>query len=148
LGFKPAELMTIASLVEAEARGDDMAKVARVIYNRLADPTGPTVGQLEIDATVNYAADNELGAVPTVDDLTIQSPYNTYEVQGLPPTPIEAPGVDAMKAAARPTPGKWQFYVTVNLKTGETKFAEDYDTFLRYKDELKQYCAEESEGAC
>ena len=146
LGYTPAELMVIASLVEAEGRGDDMPKIARVVYNRLEGDE--TNGLLQIDATVNYAADQELGAVPTTEDLEIDSPYNTYKYPGLPPTPIEAPGDAAMQAAANPVDGGWYYYVTVNLATGETKFAETYDEFLRYKDELRDYCATESEGAC
>jgi UPF0755 protein len=146
LGYTPAELMTIASLVEAEGRGDDMPKIARVIYNRLEGEE--TNGLLQIDATVNYAADNELGAVPTTEDLELDSPYNTYKNPGLPPTPIEAPGDAALQAAANPADGGWYYYVTVNLNTGETKFAETYDEFLTYKDELREYCATESEGAC
>jgi UPF0755 protein len=146
LGYTPAELMTIASLVEAEGRGDDMPKIARVIYNRLTGDE--TNGLLQIDATVNYAADNDLGAVPTTADLEIDSPYNTYKNPGLPPTPIEAPGDAAIQAATHPAEGDWYYYVTVNLKTGETKFAETYDEFLRYKDELRAYCENESGGAC
>lgn len=146
LGYTPAELMVIASLVEAEGRGDDMPKISRVIYNRLEGDE--TNGLLQIDATVNYAADNELGAVPTTADLEIDSPYNTYQNPGLPPTPIEAPGDAAIQAAANPAEGGWYYYVTVNLATGETKFAETYDEFLRYKDELRSYCETESEGAC
>jgi len=147
LGYTPKELMTVASLVESEAsRAEDRAKVARVIYNRLEGDE--TDGLLQIDATVNYAADQELGAVPTTEDLKIDSPYNTYENPGLPPTPIEAPGDAAIEAAAHPADGDWNYYVTVNLRTGETKFAETYDEFLRYKDELRQYCETESQGAC
>ncbi len=149
LGYTPAELMTVASLVEAEGRGDDMPKVARVIYNRLENPgTAGTTGQLEIDATVNYAANNELGAVPTDEDLKLQSPYNTYENEGLPPGPIEAPGDAAIDAAAHPADGDWYYYVTVNLANGKTKFASSYDEFLQYKQELRDYCENESEGAC
>ena len=147
LGYTPAEVMTVASLVEAEAaRDEDRAKVARVIYNRLEGEE--TNGLLQIDATVNYAADQELGAVPTTEDLEIDSPYNTYQNPGLPPTPIEAPGDAAIEAAANPAEGGWYYYVTVNLRTGETKFAETYDEFLGYKDELRQYCETESQGAC
>jgi UPF0755 protein len=147
LGYTPAELMTVASLVESEAaRDQDRAKVARVIYNRLEGDE--TNGLLQIDATVNYAADQELGAVPTTEDLEIDSPYNTYKNPGLPPTPIEAPGDAAIEAAAHPAEGDWYYYVTVNLRTGETKFAESYDEFLGYKDELRQYCETESQGAC
>lgn len=146
LGYTPAELMVVASLVESEGRGDDMPKIARVIYNRLEGDE--TNGLLQIDATVNYAADQELGAVPTTEDLEIDSPYNTYMYPGLPPTPIEAPGDAAMQAAANPAEGGWYYYVTVNLATGETKFAETYEEFLGYKDELREYCETESEGAC
>ncbi len=147
LGYSPAELMTVASLVESEAsREEDRAKVARVIYNRLEGEE--TNGLLQIDATVNYAADQELGAVPTTEDLEIDSPYNTYQNPGLPPTPIEAPGDAAIAAAASPAEGGWYYYVTVNLRTGETKFAETYDEFLDYKAELREYCDTESEGAC
>ena len=150
LGYTPAELMIVASLVEAEGRGSDAPKIARVIYNRLEGPgdKGGTYGLLQIDATVNYAADNELGAVPTTEDLEIDSPYNTYKNPGLPPTPIEAPGDAAIEAAANPAEGGWYYYVTVNLRTGETKFAETYDEFQVYKDELREYCETESEGAC
>jgi UPF0755 protein len=146
LGYTPEELMTVASLVQAEGRGDDMPKIARVIYNRLEGKE--TNGLLQIDATINYAAGNDLTAVPTTDDTQVDSPYNTYQNPGLPPTPIEAPGDDAIRAATHPSAGDWYYYVTVNLKTGETKFAETYDEFLRYKDELRQYCETESAGAC
>jgi UPF0755 protein len=147
LGYSPHELMTVASLVEAEAaREDDRGKVARVIYNRLTGDE--TDGLLQIDATVNYAADQDLGAVPTTEDLEIDSPYNTYQRAGLPPGPIEAPGDAAIAAATAPAAGDWFYYVTVNLRTGETKFAETYDEFLTYKNELRDYCATESQGAC
>jgi len=145
LGYTPAELMTVASLVEAEAnRDEDRFKVARVIYNRLE--TDATNGLLQIDAAVNYAHDRDLGVGLTLDDLEIDSPYNTYKNPGLPPTPIEAPGDKAIEAAANPAEGPWVYYVTVNLRTGETKFTEDYDEFLRFKDEFKQYCATESDN--
>lgn len=147
LGRTPAELMTIASLVEAEGRGDDMPKIARVIYNRLDNPdNGVTNGLLQIDASVNYGQDQSLGAVPTTEDIETDTPYNTYTRPGLPPTPIEAPGDDALAAAANPDDGDWLFYVTVDLATGETKFTESYDEFLTFKDELRDYCANESEA--
>lgn len=142
LGKTPAELMTIASLVEAEGRGDDMPKISRVIFNRLDGPgdKGGTNGLLQIDASVNYGLDQELGVALTTDQLQQDTPYNTYTRAGLPPTPIEAPGDDAIAAAANPEPGDWYYYVTVNLATGETKFAETYDEFLTYKDEYTEYC--------
>jgi UPF0755 protein len=141
LGYTEAELMTIASLVEAEGRGEDMPKIARVIYNRLEKPdNGITNGLLQIDATVNYAIGRNLGVALTQAELDVDSPYNTRKYPGLPPGPIEAPGDDAIAAAAKPADGNWLFYVTVNLKTGETKFTSSYDQFLKFADELDKYC--------
>ena len=151
LGYTAAEMMTIASLVEAEGRGEDMPKIARVIYNRLEGPGDRqgTNGRLQIDATVNYALGRKGVATVTTDELeTTDSPYNTYLNAGLPPGPIEAPGDAAIQAATHPAEGDWYYYVTVNLKTGETKFAETYDEFLTYKSELQDYCENESAGAC
>ena len=88
LGYTPHELMTIASLIEAEGRGDYRAKIARVIYNRLEiDPNARPTGLLQIDATVNYALAQARarGADPGRDDSVADSPYNTYTQQGLPP---------------------------------------------------------------
>lgn len=141
LDYTPGELMTIASLIEAEGRGDDMPKIARVIYNRLENPgSNGTTGRLEIDATVNYALGRNLGVDISSEDLQVDSPYNTRLNPGLPPGPIEAPGDEAIKAALNPADGPWFYYVTVDLKTGETKFAETYEEFLRYKAEFREYC--------
>jgi UPF0755 protein len=141
LGYTPHELMTVASLVEAEGRGDDMPKVARVIYNRLENPgTAGTTGRLELDATVNYAHGKEIGARTTSEERQIDSPYNTYLVEGLPPGPIESPGDAAIQAAANPADGDWYYYVTVNLKTGETKFAETPEEHAANVQELNEYC--------
>ncbi len=148
LGKTPAELMTIASLIEAEGRGEDMPKISRVIYNRLDGPgdKAGTNGLLQIDASVNYGLDQKLGVTLTEEQKAVETPYNTYDIVGLPPTPIEAPGDDALAAAAAPAEGDWYYYVTVNLETGETKFAETYDEFLEYKAEYTEYCATESEA--
>jgi UPF0755 protein len=140
--------MTVASLVEAEAsRQEDRGKVARVIYNRIENPgTAGTVGLLQIDATINYAIGRDLGFAISPEDREFDSPYNTYVSEGLPPGPIEAPGDAAIAAAAHPTEGDWYYYVTVNLRTGETKFAETYDEFLTYDNEFDAYC--ETSDAC
>jgi UPF0755 protein len=85
-------------------------------------------------------------AVTTAETQNTDSPYNTYLHPGLPPTPIEAPGDAAIKAAAHPAAGDWYYYVTVNLRTGETKFAKTYAEFLRYKQQLTTYC--QTSSAC
>ncbi len=148
LGYTPHEIMTIASLIEAEGRGKYRKKISRVIYNRLENPdNGLTNGLLEIDATVNYALGrDDLGLGLTAEDLEVDSPYNTRKYPGLPPGPIEAPGDDSIQAALNPADGPWLWYVTTDLKTGETKFTDDYDTFLEFKDEYEEYC--ETSDAC
>jgi UPF0755 protein len=143
LNHTPAELMIIASLIEAEGRGDDMPKIARVIYNRLDGPgdKGGTNGTLGIDAAIAYGLGLSPGSTElTPEQLAEDTPYNTRLNAGLPPTPIEAPGDDAIAAAANPEEGGWYYYVTVDLSTGETKFYEDYDGFLEGRDEYKAYC--------
>jgi UPF0755 protein len=145
LGYEPREVMIVASLVEAEAaRDQDRGKVARVIYNRLEGDE--TNGLLQVDASVNYGLHQKLGVGLTTEQLQQDTAYNTYTRPGLPPTPIEAPGDAAIAAAANPTPGGWFYYVTTDLRTGETKFAESYDEFLGYKRELQKYC--ETSDAC
>jgi UPF0755 protein len=148
LGYTPQELMTVASLVQAEGRGDDMPKIARVIYNRVENPdNGITNGLLQVDASVNYALGRPGITVLTTDEINsvADSPYNTYKQVGLPPAPIESPGDEAIEAAAHPAEGDWLFYVTVNLKTAETKFTADYDEFLTFKQELRNYCDTQSD---
>jgi UPF0755 protein len=147
LGHTPGEVMTIASLIEAEGRGDYRGKIARVIYNRLDIDPNPSAGFLQIDASVNYALGRSGSTVITDADKesVADSPYNLYTHKGLPPTPIEAPGDDAIRAALNPEEGPWFFYVTVNLATGETKFTDSYDEFLTFKNEYEQYCETQSD---
>ena len=146
LGYTPNEIMTVASLIEAEGRGDYRAQIARVIYNRLEIEPNPSAGFLQIDASVNYALGRSGSTVITDEDKASveDSPYNLYSHKGLPPTPIEAPGDDAIEAALNPADGPWFFYVTVNLETGETKFTDSYDEFLTFKGEYEQYCETQS----
>ncbi len=128
----PEEIVVIASLVEAEARLDaDFGKVARVVYNRLEAGM-----PLQFDSTVNYAlnADKE---IVTYEDLGEDSPYNTYQNTGLPPAPINSPGLKAMTAAVNPPDGDWLYFVTTDPEAGTTKFTASYQEFLRFKAELK-----------
>ncbi|MDQ1614955.1 MAG: hypothetical protein QOJ60_894 [Actinomycetota bacterium] len=128
----PEEIVTIASLVEAEARRPgDFGKVARVVYDRLAKGM-----PLQLDSTVNYAlkADKQ---IVTIADLGVDSPYNTYKNAGLPPGPIDSPGLAALRAAVNPTPGDWLYFVTTDPQKGTTKFTSSYQEFLRFKSELQ-----------
>jgi len=144
LEYSPHELMTVASLIQAEARGEYMPKVARVLYNRLETDGPPTYGLLQLDATVNYALDRQRSARTTEEDRQTESPYNTYLNTGLPPGPIESPGEEAMEAATAPADGPWFYYVTVNLRTGETKFAETLEEHNQNVEELNEYCRTQS----
>jgi UPF0755 protein len=124
LGVTPdrmQQVVTIASLVEAEARvGSDRPKVARVIENRLAKPM-----PLQLDTTVDFIWHRRGNAGTTGAQRASPSPYNTYLVAGLPPGPIDSPGLSAMQAAIHPTPGPWFYFVAVNPDTGEIRFAVD-----------------------
>ncbi|AQS72358.1 aminodeoxychorismate lyase [Streptomyces pactum] len=113
------QAVTIASIVQAEAAAkEDMGKVARVIFNRLERGM-----PLQMDSTVNYALGRS-DLRTTTEDTKIDSPYNSYQRMGLPPTPIDNPGDEAMSAAINPTPGDWLYFVTV--KSGDTRFTADY----------------------
>ncbi|HSE72749.1 MAG TPA: endolytic transglycosylase MltG [Nocardioidaceae bacterium] len=138
LGVSPHDVMVVASLIQAEARFDkDFSKVSRVIYNRLEEPM-----PLQFDSTVHYAEGKD-GSVGTSDEARdSDSPYNTYKVAGLPPTPIMAPGEQAIEAAINPADGPWLYFVTTNPDTGETKFAESYDEHLKNKAEFDAWCAD------
>ena len=125
VGRQPYEVLVVASLVEAEAKVDgDRAKIARVIYNRLAQ--GMTLG---IDATVYYALQRRGGGL-TRSDLAVDSPYNTRVNTGLPPTPIGLPGRASLAAAIDPEPGPWLYYVLAD-EEGNHAFSESYEDFQR-----------------
>jgi UPF0755 protein len=122
--MSPYETLIVASLVQHESKPADFAKVARVIYNRLA-----VHQKLEFDSTVNYPLDRQ--EVATTDaDRAANTPWNTYVNEGLPKTPICSPGDQALTAAERPEPGNWLYFVTVDLQ-GTTLFTADYQEHLR-----------------
>lgn len=127
LGVTPYEAIIIASMIEGEASvAGDRDKIARVIYNRLEQ--GIALG---IDATVIYALGEHKNEL-TKSDLEIDSPYNTRKFAGLPPTPIGAPGLASLEAAANPADGPWLYYVLADCE-GNHSFSEDYNDFLNDK---------------
>lgn len=137
------EVLTIASIVEREVFiTEDYGKVARVILNRL-DDTDDVNGRLQMDSTVLYGA-GKTGGIPTRAELDDDNPYNTYRNPGLPPTPIGAPGAGAIEAVLDPPSGDWLYFVTVDLHTGETLFAGDYDEHQRNKQQLGDWLEENS----
>lgn len=135
-GRSPYDVLIVASLVEAEVLPEDFAKAAAVVYNRLE------LGMpLQFDSTVSYAlgiTELQLNA----EQLATESPYNTYQNTGLPPTPINSPGEAAIEAALEPAKAKWLYFVTVDPDTRETKFARNYDRFLELKRQFQESVAE------
>jgi len=120
LGLTPYQVVIAASVVEKEGYiAVNMPDVARVIYNRLARDM-----PLQMDSTVLYAIGQDGGTV-TSKDLQIQSPYNTYLTNGLPPTPICMPSTTALAAALHPPPGSWLYFVLVQ-KNGVMAFSDTY----------------------
>lgn len=121
------ELMTIASLVEREVVVDrERPLVAGVIYNRLKDGM-----KLEIDATVQYVLDKPKERLLNADLRSVDSPYNTYLYEGLPPGPIAAPSLKSIEAALEPKPSDYLFYVTKKDGSGEHLFAKTYKEHLK-----------------
>lgn len=126
--------LIMASIAEAEVNNREYyGKVIRVILNRLAKDMS-----LGMDSTVGYGA----GVKPIkltqamLDDAN--NPYNTRIHKGLTPTPIGIAGDSALLATIKPQDGPWLYFVTTNLKTGETKFADNKDDFLKFRDEYKR----------
>jgi UPF0755 protein len=119
LGYSPYDVVTVASLIEKEARlQKDYAKVARVAYNRLKPSWGQAFG---FDSTLNYLLPERQGRLQS-PDFRIDSPYNSRIHSGLPPTPIDSPGQAALMAALHPTPGPWLYFVTID-QAGNTAFS-------------------------
>jgi len=120
------QLVTIASLVQAEGDSQDFAKISRVIRNRLA------IGMpLQLDSTVHYLK-NARGQIFLSNKSTkLKSPYNTYQNYGLPPAPIGNPGLAALKAAIAPANGDWLFFITV--APGDTRFTKSFSEFNSWK---------------
>lgn len=126
-GLTLSELMTVASLVEREVVVDaERPMVAGVIYNRLKDGM-----KLEIDATVQYVLDKPKERLLNSDLRSVDSPYNTYLYEGLPPGPIAAPSLKSIEAALAPKASEYLFYVTKKDGSGEHLFAKTYKEHLK-----------------
>jgi peptidoglycan lytic transglycosylase G len=121
LGVSRYEALIIASLIEREAGIDaDRPLISSVIHNRLRDGM-----RLQIDATVVYALGGVDGRV-SGEDLKVKSPYNTYRVDGLPPTPIGTVQILSVDAAVDPADTNYYFYVLAN-EDGSHAFATTYE---------------------
>jgi len=124
--FSAQQLLTIASIVQAESTNEDFSKVARVIYNRLK------IGMpLQMDSTVHYIMQARGDIFLSRKSTTLNSPYNTYKKFGLPPGPICSPSSDAIKATLEPIQGDWLYFITV--APGDTRFTASFDQFSKWK---------------
>ena len=109
-GYDMEEIIIIASLIEKETDGSDHSNISSVIYNRLADDgSHGTYKMLNIDAALLYALPSGTTAL-TNADKEMDSPYNLYKYQGLPPTPIANPGLASIKAALEPEATGYYYY--------------------------------------
>ncbi|MDA8579376.1 endolytic transglycosylase MltG [Pontimonas sp.] len=136
-------VLTMAGLIQREARlEEDFYKAARVFYNRL------DVGMaLQSDATVTYWTGLYDGVGTSDADRADESnPYNTYVFPGLPPGPISLPGDIAIDAAVNPAVGDWLYFVSIDLRTGETVFSNTYAQHLVAVDQWLSWCRESEEN--
>ncbi|GHG43218.1 hypothetical protein GCM10012320_07200 [Sinomonas cellulolyticus] len=133
-------VLTVASIVQAEGGRADYGNVAGAIENRLK-PNDQTGGLLQSDATVTYGLGTRTVQLTDSQKQDANNPYNTYVHPGLPPGPIGSPGPQAVAAAAHPTANDYLYWVTVNLDTGETKFAKTYAEHQANVAQYEQWCS-------
>jgi len=124
MGFTVREIITIASLIEREAGGDEeRPRIAAVIYNRLNSPNFPT---LDIDATIHYAI-----AGTTIPFSTqLDNEFNSYLHPGLPPGPIASPGMPSIRAALFPETTNEYFYAL--NRYGTHNFFTNYNDHVNF----------------
>ena len=139
LGMTMHQVLTLASIIEKEGRGEDMEKISAVFHNRLARGM-----RLETDVTVQYA----LGVkrlVLTAEELKADSPYNTYVNEGLPVGPICNPGKSAIRAALYPDEeiqkGGYLYFTLTDPYTGEVAFSKTYEEHLALKNKYQSVWA-------
>lgn len=121
-----SEILTIASILEGEVQTkDDRAMVADLLERRIK------IGMpLQVDTTLVYVT-GKTSATLTLKDLRTDGPYNTYTNKGLPPTPINNPGLDSILAVLNPIPNEYLFYLSD--KDGITRFSKTHDEHVKLK---------------
>jgi len=120
LGYSHYDVVKLASIIEKESDAEHRATVASVFYNRLMGGW-----QLQSDATVAYT----VGHDPTPEDVATETDYNTYFIYGLPPTPINSPSLDCLKAACSPEETNYFYFYFEPDDKGNMKytFSETYE---------------------
>ncbi|MFJ3924389.1 endolytic transglycosylase MltG [Streptomyces sp. NPDC090022] len=141
----PLQLVTVASLVQAEGMNhDDFKRMSEVIYNRLKPTNDVTNQKLEFDSTINYLKGTSNINVSRSETRTLDNPYNTYFYKGLTPGPIGNPGDDAVNAALNPDGGGWMFFVSVDGK--KTTFTQTFDEHEKLVAEFNERQKKKSGG--
>lgn len=119
------DILTLASILELEVRSEEEMRMAADLFLRRIKIGMP----LQSDATINFLTSAKRPQ-PTLDDLEVESPYNTYKYRGLPPGPIGNPGLLAIRAALLPLPNQYLFYLTTK-DDGHAVFAKTFDDHIR-----------------
>ncbi len=115
-------VLTAASVIEKETYNqNEKPSVARVLTNRLAGG-----GPLQMDSIILYPVPEDR-IFTTSEERASDQPYNSYRRDCLPPTPICSPDEASLDAFLAPPPGDWWFYVTIDLHSGETRYAATYE---------------------
>ena len=124
IGYSLHDILTIASMLQEEAATpEEMPTMSSLLYNRL---NSESLRLLQMDSTVFYAAD----LMGEEFDTALDNPYNTYAYPGLPPGPIDNPGLDAIEAALRPESTGYYYFATG--KDGANHFYSDWDSFEQF----------------
>lgn len=128
-GFTLPEVITLASIIEREAKDvDSKRRVSGILQKRLSEGM-----MLQVDATLDYLL-NKTSAELTADDLKVDSPFNTYTHKGLPPSPISNPGIESIEAVLNPEKTDYLYYLTA--PDGIFHYAK---TFAEHKKNKQKY---------
>jgi len=120
------EVLTLASIIEREVPvSTDKKMIADVFLKRLAADIG-----LQSDATINFITGKK-NPSPSLDDLQVDSPYNTYKYRGLPPGPIASPGIDSIEAVLYPTANEYYYFLTT--AEGEVIYSKTHEEHVANK---------------
>ncbi len=144
---KQYDVITVASIVQAEGGQAEYGDVAGAIYNRLKPGNTETNGLIQSDATVTYGLGIRSFHIDEAQKTDTANPYNTYANVGLPAGPIGSPGKTAIDAAAKPKSNDYLYWVTINLDTKETKFSKTLAEHNGYVEKYNAWC-EANPGRC
>lgn len=136
LGYTPMQVLSVASIAQAEVPAKYQPMVAGIMYNRIKQNM-----PLGLDTSLHYALQLPMTKLlPANATTTIDSPFNTYKNKGFMPGAMNSPGKTAMQAALNPTKSDYLYFVTVNLKSGETKFGKTLQEHNQYVAEFNAWC--------